>query len=229
VIPRKLHRLWLGQRPRPALYDAFWAEWQALHPDWTLVTWTESNLPPLINGSVVDDLAVSARSAGIPMAHDRAVAVARADVIAYELMWRYGGVYINCDMQPLKSLEPLLEHDAFVGMEDDTYLCNAVMGAIPRHPLFQLLIDELPGNYSVHRGRGMEVATGPQFLTRVVKEATVPGSLTVLPQSAFYYAHHGSIAVGEDASAFVNGARAAGAYALHHWGHRTQEGELRAQ
>jgi hypothetical protein len=100
---------------------------------------------------------------------------------------------------------------------------------IPRHPLFQLLIDELPGNYSVHRGRGMEVATGPQFLTRVVKEATVPGSLTVLPQSAFYYAHHGSIAVGEDASAFVNGARAAGAYALHHWGHRTQEGELRAQ
>jgi mannosyltransferase OCH1-like enzyme len=229
VIPRVLHRIWFGQRPRPKLYDAFWADWQALHPNWTLITWTESNLPPLINGHIFEDLAVSARSAGIPMDHRRAVAVARADVVAYELVWRYGGVYINCDMQPLRSLEPLLVHSAFVGMEDDTYLCNAVMGAELHHPLFEKVLADLPARYSEYRDRGMELSTGPQFLTSVVNSATMPGSLTVLPQSAFYYAHHGSIRPGEDASAFVNGAYAAGAYALHHWGHRTQEGELRLQ
>jgi inositol phosphorylceramide mannosyltransferase catalytic subunit len=225
VIRRTLHRLWLGQRPRPAQYDAFWADWQALHPTWTLVTWTDHNLPPLINDSIVEDLVLTARSAGIPMSHDRAVAVARADVIAYELVWRFGGVYVNCDMQPLKSFEPLLKHSMFVGKEDDHYLCNAVIGAERHHPLLADIIDKLPNNYSRHRTAGMELATGPQFLTRVAEEYD-GDDVTVLPREAFYFAHHGSIQPGEDASAFVIRAREAGAYALHHWGHRTQEGDL---
>jgi mannosyltransferase OCH1-like enzyme len=225
MIPRKLHRIWFGQRPRPQRYDAYWEDWKSLHPDWTLITWTERNLPPLINGKLVERVKTTARSSGIPMAHDRAVAVQQADIVAYEIVWRYGGVYVNCDMQPLRSLESLLGLGAFAGYEDERYVCNAVMGGEPSHPFFCRTVEGLPRWFDSHIGQGMEAETGPRYMTHVYEGCR--DSLTVLAQKYFYFAHHGSLQLGEDASAFEDSARASGAYALHHWGHRTQEGELK--
>jgi mannosyltransferase OCH1-like enzyme len=223
VIPKKLHRIWFGQRPMPEAYNRFWDDWQRLHPDWTLITWTEGNLPPLINGHLWEHVGLTAH-AGIPMAHERAVAVQRADIVAYELVWRYGGVYVNCDMQPLRSLDPLLEHKAFAAKEDHHYLCNAVMGGEKESPFFAEVISQLPSRFGGEfQNERMEIQTGPHLLTAVAEQC--PDMITVLSRESFYFAHHGSLQYGEDASAFVDRARANGAYALHHWGHRKQEGD----
>jgi mannosyltransferase OCH1-like enzyme len=224
MIPKRLHRLWLGQRYRPARYDAYWDEWQAVLPGWELFTWTEENLPELRNQALYDTAPSFARSGGILMAHDRAVAVQRADIVAYELVYQFGGVYVNCDMSPLRSLEPLLRHEAFAGLEDSQYLCNAAIGGVEKAFIFDKVIESLPDRVRAHPNAGMEYQTGPHALTAAAREH--PRRITVLPIEAFYFAHHGSIRPGEDASEYAPAARAAGAYALHHWGHRMQEGDL---
>jgi mannosyltransferase OCH1-like enzyme len=226
VIPKVLHRIWFGDRERPRLYDHYWQEWQNLHPDWELKTWTEDNLDGVINQQSYDDVAVSAKSGGTPMSHGRAVAVMRADIVAYELVYRHGGVYVNCDVFPLKSFDPLLVHTAFMGMEDDVHICNAVMGGEPGHRLYGDVIERLPLSVIESGGGGMELATGPQFLTRVWR-SDPDYDLTVLPVDAFYPVHHSNVPVGTtDFRPFIDMARAKDSYACHIWGHRSQEGEL---
>ena len=223
MIPRLLHRIWLGDHPRPAVYDDYWRQWAALHPGWDLHIWTERNMPPLRNQAEYDYCEYTA-SAGILIDHQRAVAVQRADIAAYELVWRFGGVYVNCDMQPLRPLNDLLGHLAFAGMEDDRYLGNAVLGGEPRSPFFDAVISELPFRVVAYPHAGMRVQTGPHLLTAVWW--TSPDLITVLPRKAFYSTHHGQIHGGGYAAAHVEAAHRAGAYATPHLGHRACMGDL---
>jgi len=224
MIPRILHRIWFGSKPIPQQYDFFWAEWARLHPGWEQVTWTEKELPPLINWKIYDEVELWGHSCGVPMSHERAVAVQRADVVCYEALYHFGGVYVNCDVRPLRSFEPLLEHAAFVGMEDDYHICNAVMGAERRHRLMGQAITQMPARWTQYRHVGMEVATGPQHLTAVWRSGSY--DVTVLPREAFYPVHFSGMPWGVDSSAAAfEQAVDTDAYAVHSWGHRWQEGD----
>lgn len=225
MIPRKFHRIWFGTRPRPAKYDEYWKAWQALHPGAEFYTWTEDNLPELVNAAAYKTAAFIAKAGAVPMAQERAIAVMRADIVAYELVYQFGGVYLNCDVLPLKPLDDLLNYEAFFGLEDDIHLCNAVMGAKPEHPLLFDVIKGLRKNMHTYKDVGMEKATGPQYLTKVYSSGDY--EVEVLPQSAFYPLHHGSIPHGSDYSDVgIRLAKEQGSYACHMWGHKTQEGLL---
>lgn len=234
-FPKILHRVWLGNRVRPAAYDAYWEEWQRLNPDWTLRTWSESDLhlmdwPPNVR-RVWEYLEHFGAHGGIMMDPARALAVQKADILGYLILANYGGVYVNCDMQPLRPLAHLFSQmppgvDSFAGHEDDHYLCNAVMGSVAEGRIMRSILGELT-EQRVRANPQMEVATGPHLLTQVYYSQGGKGSnLWALPRETFYYAHHGMIPFGQDAAQFEYAARAQGAIALHHWGHRTQEGEV---
>lgn len=226
MIPKIFHRIWFGDRPRPERYDEYWQMWQDLHPDAEFHTWTEDNIPNLANQEAFDQVRSIAKSCGVTMAHKRAVAVQRADIVAYEIVSRFGGVYLNCDMMPLKNFDPLLKDNAFLGMEDDHHVCNAVMGGVPNHPLFENVIRFLPMSLAMHGNIGMEVATGPQHLTRVWR-AMDYRDVKVHPVDTFYPVHHSQIPYGtENFDSYVELAKHRQSYAVHMWGHRSQEGRL---
>lgn len=225
MIPKKFHRIWLGARQRPARYDEYWQKWQELHPDWEFNTWTEENLPPLTNQWAFDSVTETARSCGVQMSHERAVAVMQADIAAYELVNKFGGVYLNCDMYPLKSFDSLLHNNSFLGMEDEYHVCNAVMGAEPGARIFRATIAQLNSSLVQYGKVGMEVATGPQHLTRVWRAGNY--ATQVYPKDTFYPVHHEEIPYGSDNfdDLIAKGA-AKDAFAVHLWGHRSQEGQL---
>lgn len=227
MIPKIFHRIWFGSRPRPEAYDQYWQAWHDLHPDWEFITWTEDNLAAsdLQNYVEYRKLLGIAKSCGVPMSHERAVAVQRADLVAYELLYEHGGVYLNCDMVPMKSFNSLTGCHAFLGMEDEYFVCNAVMGAEAGHPLFRDVIRMLPISLQQFGDIGMEVATGPQLLTRTWRSGTY--DVDILPTSAFYPAHHSEVPYGSSSHEHViDKAIELDSYAAHLWGHRTQEGRL---
>lgn len=225
MIPKKIHRIWFGTKPIPERYDAFWEEMKQLHEGWEFTTWTYDNLMPLLNERIFLDVPKWARSCGVPMSRERATVVQQADVVGYEIIYSYGGIYVNCDIRSLKSFEPLLSAEAFVGMEDDYHICNAVMGGVSGHPFFKDLIEQLPERWRTHKQHGMEIATGPQYMTSVWRRGRY--NLKVLPIEAFYPVHHGGLEWGEDNSDRVyEQAQGGDSYTVHSWGHRWQEGDL---
>jgi mannosyltransferase OCH1-like enzyme len=225
MIPKIFHRIWFGNRKRPEVFDDFWQAWQRTHPDWEFYTWTEENLFELVNQEIFDRLGNEpglAKSCGAYQVPERAIAVQRADMTAYEILWRYGGVYLNCDMLPLRKFDELLDAPAFAGMEDHQFLCNAVMGSEQHGKLMGDIIDTLPRHFQQWSWLGMEKATGPQYFTEIAARWPI----VKLPTSAFYPVHHGEAGL-LTLDELLERGRYHNSFAVHAWGHRRQtpEGE----
>jgi glycosyl transferase-like sugar-binding protein len=149
-IPRVFHQIWVGPDPLPAEYAGYQETWRHHHPGWELRLWTEQNLPENLRR---------------PEAAERLRAPAeRADILRLELLWRFGGVYVDVDIECLRSIEPLLgDVDFFIGLAKPGRVNNALLGAVAGHPLLDGALDELrPREFY---GYDKEAA-GPKFLDR---------------------------------------------------------------
>lgn len=125
MIPRLFHRV--VPTEVPDLFEAWWKRLGDLHPGWELRTWRDPLDP--------DDFELS----GL---WNRCTAGAQlAGLVRLEVVWRYGGIYLDMDFEPLRSFEPLLSHELFIGTEDGTVLTDAVFGAEPHHPGLREAID----------------------------------------------------------------------------------------
>jgi mannosyltransferase OCH1-like enzyme len=150
MIPRTLHRVWLGGRAVPEEFEGYWARWGEMHPDWVLKTWGDDDLDWLVNRSTFDG------------AHNLSEA---SDVARFEILARYGGFYVDVDVEPLRCIEPLLRRHAVAGWEFSHRLGSAVLGSETGHPAFAALVERLPSYVEAHDDETSEKRTGPVFLT----------------------------------------------------------------
>lgn len=165
MISRLLHRIWLDE-PMPEPFAVFGEQWAETHPGWRVVEWTDSaTLPPLVNQAAFD-----AAETLYPSDHKRF----RADLLRLELLLLYGGVYVDTDAQPARSLDPLREHSCFVGpspqhVRGDHPLTQAVVGATPDHPFIWALVDGIPDALAEHGHRTLAQSVGPWHVTRTLR------------------------------------------------------------
>lgn len=204
----------------PDDYQEFGRKWQSLNPDWIVKDWTEDTLPPLINQGVWDDL-------GQPLPgqtlDEIAVATQRADVVDYELVYRYGGLYVNTDIEPVRPLDqmfwdyPDLYRKPGAVMEDDQWMVNAVMWAPGRkNDFYWSVINNLPRRYFENYGGYMNGTTGPHLLTSVWQMGY---DVVQLPVNTFNFVHFRDVPSGGVAT-FDEATLPPEVIGIHHWGHR---------
>jgi mannosyltransferase OCH1-like enzyme len=192
MIPKLAHRIWLDE-PMPERFEGFWRRFRELHPDWELVTWDRSGmLDWMSNWSVFTRCTTWA---------------GKSDVARYEILARYGGVYLDTDVEPLRSFDDLLGAGPFVAWEDQRLLCPTVMGAPPQHPAAQALVDGLAEWFARREGKPPNQATGPYFLTAMWRART---DVRLLPPVTFYPVHWSE-------KRNLGGPYPAASYAVHHW------------
>ena len=93
----------------------------------------------------------------------------RADILRLELLWKYGGVYVDIDMECLRPLDALAAGVDFFGTEiKPGRITNTVIGAASRHPILDRALRELRPQEP--RARFDKTSSGPLFLAGVVRE-----------------------------------------------------------
>lgn len=208
-----IHRFWAG-RPMPEAYEAFGREWERLNPGWDVQMFTEDDLlrfPAL--GSVFDSM--------YERDDDRRgieLFVQLADVMGYAIVEAFGGVYVNCDIEPVRPLTMLpLPDTAWASYENhvDGRIVNAAIGApLPHHPFWRDLLSGLPRRYFSNPTAEMVETTGPAYLTDFARTRQ---DLHVFAVEAFNPTHWSQIPFGGDASGFSYPENTIG---VHHWGHK---------
>jgi mannosyltransferase OCH1-like enzyme len=166
-IPHVFHQVWVGPDPLPERFEQYGQTWLDHHPGWERRFWTDENLPPGFRR---------------PEAYERIRSpVERSDILRLELVWMFGGVYVDTDFECLRSIEQLIEGlDFFTADIEPGRVNHAILGAEAGHPILGRALDEI---------RPREVygydkeATGPLFFDRVLKE--FPGA-TVFEKRLFY-------------------------------------------
>lgn len=130
MIPRVMHFMWLqGLDAMPDKYRRCYESWAPMHPGWSVRLWTADDLFWIHNAWVWDD---------------RVRTIVRADVARFEVVLRYGGVYLDCDQECVRPIDDLvLYRDAFASMRDDRSLAPAGFGATHGHPWMLRVVEEL--------------------------------------------------------------------------------------
>jgi mannosyltransferase OCH1-like enzyme len=154
IIPKQFIRIWLGPKLLPPLFEEWWAGFKTIHPDFDFITLTddtEIELPPALEAIYysVDTYA------------------GRSDILRLLALYELGGIYIDTDMMPLKSLEPLLSDKPFIGQRSSKSFATGVIGCPAKHPAMRELINSLPTWYLDHKDHTASVQTGPAFVSSV--------------------------------------------------------------
>lgn len=152
-IPRLLHQTWKTNVP-PAELVPYIESWRVHNPGWGYKMWN-------------DTAALSFLEEEYPWFHKHIEnfksGVEKADILRYFILYHFGGVYADLDMECLRPWEPLLaRHDrsmqCALGAEPHAHakkqgernllLCNALMISAPKHPfweaVFNALLDKVP-------------------------------------------------------------------------------------
>jgi mannosyltransferase OCH1-like enzyme len=216
---RVIHRLWMGPVAMPDKYVRYGDRWRELNPDWILHDWTKDTLPPLMNQDVFDFIG---EPQGDEHLHPISVATQQADVAGYELVYRYGGLYVNCDIEPVRPLSnllPLVGECAYAGYEDDNFIVNAAIGGPAGHMFWLAVLQELPNRFWANPRGPMNEVTGPHLLTAVYNMGWP--DFVALPREVFNPIHFHEVPLGGDAEGtFHVDALPEITIGVHHWGHR---------
>ena len=106
MIPKIIHYVWLGDKEIPEQLQQYIATWQHHMPDWEIREWNEQNF------------AIGHAPAYVREAYLRGKWAFVSDYVRLWALEQYGGVYLDTDVQVLKSFEPLLGDIAFIGFEE---------------------------------------------------------------------------------------------------------------
>ena len=210
AVKQVIHRIWCGS-DMPDDYQRYGEDWARLNPGWRVWEWNESELATgrWTNQKVVDHL--YERDAG---RHTTELWAQLADVLGYELLYQFGGVYVNTDVQPVKPLSAITADVPWVASEDRRYVVNCAMAGPQLHPFFGDVIDRLRQSYWENPTGPMNRTTGPWLLTQTWRDHP---EVTALPVEVFNPVHWKQVKKGGTAE----GRRVPDTtVAIHHWGHR---------
>jgi mannosyltransferase OCH1-like enzyme len=133
-------------------------------------------LPPLVNRKFYDGIE--------QWVTGRATLAARSDVVRYELVARYGGVYLDTDVECFQNIDEVLRDvRLFVADEWGPSVGNYLFGATANHPALWTAVRELGPHLSGHKTALNAVqATGPAYLNSRLRQYR---DLVIFPHMLF--------------------------------------------
>ena len=161
MIPRIIHQTW-KDADVPARFRAAQASWRDAHPAWEYRFWSDQDLDALVRESAPGVL---------PLYQRYPEQIQRVDAARYVILREFGGLYADLDLHCLRAFDDLLDHDVVLPRTTPFGLSNQLMLAVPGHPLFRRVVEDLPIGFRrwqrpwFPRHLRVLASTGPLFLT----------------------------------------------------------------
>lgn len=177
-IPKIIHQIWIGDKPAPT---KFMDTWREKHPEYEYIRWNEDELK---KRNFISELSNKV--------DEMEEINGKADILRWEILYKYGGIFVDADSICIEPFDNLLElNKSFAGYENETIrgpnwsknnpmyddvlarthplIATGTMAFPPNHELPRLAIEWIKNNtVSVNKtGRRAWRTVGPGLLTRL--------------------------------------------------------------
>ncbi|WP_366161288.1 glycosyltransferase [Bacillus infantis] len=130
VIPKVIHYCWFGGNPLPDLAKKCIESWGKYCPDFEIRQWDESNFDINCNQYVKE-------------AYDSQKWAFVSDYVRLKIVYEYGGIYLDTDVELIKSLDDLIEYEGFMGFENSVHINTGLgFGAKKYNRIIKAMLDD---------------------------------------------------------------------------------------
>lgn len=119
MIPKIIHYCWFGRKPLPSLALKCISSWKKYLPDYEIKEWNEDNFD-VYQIPYIEQAYKCKKYAFV------------SDYARFKIMYEYGGVYFDTDVEVVKPLDDIIDKGTFFGLENNgvnsTFNCNVGLG-----------------------------------------------------------------------------------------------------
>lgn len=147
MIPKIIHYCWFGKNPLPNSAIKCIDSWRKFFPNYEIKEWNEDNFD--VNIISYTSEAYSAKKYAFV-----------SDYARFWILYHYGGIYFDIDVEVIKSMSDIIERGPFMGCENEAIDTNVAsvapglgLGVNPGLGLYKEILDyyhnlsfKLPGN-----------------------------------------------------------------------------------
>ena len=118
MIPKIIHYCWLSGDDYPPMFKKCISSWEKRLPGWELRLWDKACLKEI-------------KEPWVHEAYEAKVYSHASDYIRLYAVYKYGGFYLDCDVEVLKDFSPFIELDYVLSIENSNsgYIEAATFGA----------------------------------------------------------------------------------------------------
>lgn len=188
MIPKLIHYCWFGGNPLPELAQKCIASWKKYLPEYEIKEWNENNFD--ISQNLYVKEAYEARKYAFV-----------TDYVRLYALYHEGGIYMDTDVEVLKSLDRFLIHSAFSGFEDEHNIPTGIMGSERNGRWARENLQYYDNKHFVNPDGGLDTTTNVEIITNYMMKYGLmqnnsyqdfPGVFTVYPKDYFCPKDHGT-------------------------------------
>ena len=158
MIPKKIHYCWFSGKKLPEQFQKYIDSWKKFCPDYEIVRWDESNYD-ISQNAYMESAYKEKRWGFVP------------DYARFDIIYREGGIYLDTDVEVIKSLDSLLENPAFLGFESAKMINPGLgFGAERGNPVIKALRDMYEGISFYNEDGSLNLVPSPYYATEKLKE-----------------------------------------------------------
>lgn len=130
MIPKRIHYCWFGGGEKSKKVSKCIASWKKYCPDYEIIEWNENNFDVHRNGYTkycIEEKKYAFLS----------------DYVRLVVVEQQGGIYLDTDVELIKSLDTLLDNEAYFGFENQEYVATGLgFGAMANHKAIKAMLEE---------------------------------------------------------------------------------------
>ncbi|MFI3287321.1 MAG: glycosyltransferase [Rikenellaceae bacterium] len=152
MIPKTIHYCWFGRGEKPASAIKYISGWENVCPDYKIKEWNEDNFD--INSNKYVREAYESRKFAFV-----------TDYVRLYALYTEGGVYMDTDVEVLKTYDSFLHHTAFSGFETDGNVPTGMMAAEKGSVWAKELLDEYSNRSFIKSNGELDLTTNTSTIT----------------------------------------------------------------
>lgn len=157
-IPKKIHYVWAGGNPLPDNYKSYVETWRKQCPDYEIIEWNEQNYDFMKHPYMRE--AYKAGKWGFA-----------SDYARLDIVYEHGGIYLDTDVELVRSLDDLLYEEAFCGMQSRGIINTGNgFGAVKGFPLIKEMRDAYDTASFTNSDGSLILTPCTEFQTSVAKK-----------------------------------------------------------
>lgn len=157
-IPKIIHYCWFGRGEKSSLIKKCIESWKKYCPDYEIKEWNEDNFK-------IDSVIY------VKEAYENKKWAFVSDYVRLWVIYNYGGIYMDTDVELIKPLDELLKYDSFFSIEISEYVNTGLgFGAKKNNQLVKRMLDDYEDEHFIMEKKDEDLLACPIRNTNSIKD-----------------------------------------------------------